>query len=620
MVFARTGTDESLFAYSRPVRVVALTTDTFGGRVHAGLGSRRAGGPRRRRCPAGVVTWDGGAGTRQWRDAANWSNDTVPTSTTDVCLEGADHGRGRQRRQRRGHAHDRRGRHRNRRRRRPCTSPANSGWYLTAAEIVNGGTIALGGSNGYDSSLRVGSSFINRGVLEARNETSPPNVRSDSGGVLLNEGLIRISKTLRLYGTLRFVNSGTVEIAEGVLIDAYDPGVTVVQAAGSLDPRVRVYRGRFVHDGGTITDGRIHIESGTLEFDAGSTVSAGTVAGFRTSGSSVLIGDVPARADVHVEGNSGWRLYSDTGFTNRGVLSLGGTTGYATVLKSVGPVVNYGTIRSLTGSAPRYLVGPAFENRGVLQLDRDLELSGTGARLVNHGTVVAADAVHNDEGALVTPAAHLIATGTQSVEQFAGVLDPKVRVSSGRFRYAGGTIGESSRVDLRSATLEFAPGASVPAATTVGFQTSGSVVLEGEIPAGAVVKQLGGSGEKLLWTTGLVNRGTIELGGSNGGYPATLQSNGTVVNHGTIHALAEASPISMQVARLENEGSGTLQADKRISFDLTDAVLVNRGDIVVTADVLYANAPGQTFRQESGSLDPGGRTGAPARSGTWAGR
>jgi hypothetical protein len=32
------------------------------------------------------VSWDGGAATSNWGDAANWSNDTVPDSTTDVSL------------------------------------------------------------------------------------------------------------------------------------------------------------------------------------------------------------------------------------------------------------------------------------------------------------------------------------------------------------------------------------------------------------------------------------------------------------------------------------------------------------------------------------------------------
>ena len=32
------------------------------------------------------TAWDGGAATSNWGDAANWSNDTVPDSTTDVSL------------------------------------------------------------------------------------------------------------------------------------------------------------------------------------------------------------------------------------------------------------------------------------------------------------------------------------------------------------------------------------------------------------------------------------------------------------------------------------------------------------------------------------------------------
>ncbi|QNE38748.1 hypothetical protein F1C16_03850 [Hymenobacter sp. NBH84] len=34
-----------------------------------------------------TVRWDGGAGTNYWFDAANWSNDAVPTTATDVVLD-----------------------------------------------------------------------------------------------------------------------------------------------------------------------------------------------------------------------------------------------------------------------------------------------------------------------------------------------------------------------------------------------------------------------------------------------------------------------------------------------------------------------------------------------------
>ncbi len=35
----------------------------------------------------GRITWDGGAGTNNWNDAANWSNNTVPTSSDNVYLD-----------------------------------------------------------------------------------------------------------------------------------------------------------------------------------------------------------------------------------------------------------------------------------------------------------------------------------------------------------------------------------------------------------------------------------------------------------------------------------------------------------------------------------------------------
>lgn len=37
--------------------------------------------------PAGAVSWDGGAGTSNWNDALNWSNDVVPTAATLVYLD-----------------------------------------------------------------------------------------------------------------------------------------------------------------------------------------------------------------------------------------------------------------------------------------------------------------------------------------------------------------------------------------------------------------------------------------------------------------------------------------------------------------------------------------------------
>ena len=37
-----------------------------------------------------IKTWDGGAATNNWGDAANWNADGVPTSTDDVDLTGAN--------------------------------------------------------------------------------------------------------------------------------------------------------------------------------------------------------------------------------------------------------------------------------------------------------------------------------------------------------------------------------------------------------------------------------------------------------------------------------------------------------------------------------------------------
>src|SRR5262245_19599918 len=38
---------------------------------------------------APVVSWDGGAGTLNWKDAPNWSTDSLPGSTDDVVIGSA---------------------------------------------------------------------------------------------------------------------------------------------------------------------------------------------------------------------------------------------------------------------------------------------------------------------------------------------------------------------------------------------------------------------------------------------------------------------------------------------------------------------------------------------------
>jgi hypothetical protein len=52
------------------------------------LGPQRAGAADS--CSlAGVVTWDGGAGTNDWLDGDNWSTNSVPTSSDHACINTA---------------------------------------------------------------------------------------------------------------------------------------------------------------------------------------------------------------------------------------------------------------------------------------------------------------------------------------------------------------------------------------------------------------------------------------------------------------------------------------------------------------------------------------------------
>jgi hypothetical protein len=42
--------------------------------------------PLESRLMLSAVSWDGGAGTSNWFDAENWSNDVLPTAVDDVAI------------------------------------------------------------------------------------------------------------------------------------------------------------------------------------------------------------------------------------------------------------------------------------------------------------------------------------------------------------------------------------------------------------------------------------------------------------------------------------------------------------------------------------------------------
>jgi hypothetical protein len=57
-----------------------------GGSIITGSGTLTCSVPVAGCSPTGVLTWDGGAGTSFWFDAANWSSNSVPTGLNDVSI------------------------------------------------------------------------------------------------------------------------------------------------------------------------------------------------------------------------------------------------------------------------------------------------------------------------------------------------------------------------------------------------------------------------------------------------------------------------------------------------------------------------------------------------------
>ncbi len=464
-----------------------------------------------------------------------------------------------------------------------------------AADFVNRGTIQLGGTSGFNATLQVEGTLLNRGLIHGLAETSPLSMYVLR---LENEGTLQADRQMRFDRSgASLVNRGTITTTGTADLYTMVSGQTFRQESGSLSPAVNWRSGTFGYVGGTMTGtAPVQLYQTALVFEPESVVPEGTTARFETSGSSTLAGDVPAGAVIKQLGGSGDELYAAADFVNRGTIQLGGTSGFNATLQVEGTLLNRGLIHGLAETSPVSMYVLRLENEGTLQADRQMRFDRSGASLVNRGTITTTG----------TADLYTMVSG-QTFRQESGSLSPAVNWRSGTFGYVGGTMTGTAPVQLYQTALVFEPESVVPEGTTARFETSGSSTLAGDVPAGAVIKQLGGSGDELYAAADFVNRGTIQLGGTSG-FDATLQSAGTVLNRGVIQALDEISPTRITIAALDNQGLLDLDQDTAFSGSLTgstDGVL--RGGTFDLAGALSGAPLGMfTGNEATLILRPGG--------------
>ncbi|MDX1420627.1 MAG: hypothetical protein R3181_11720, partial [Rubricoccaceae bacterium] len=247
-------------------------------------------------------TWDGGAGTTQWTDGANWSPDGVPTSTDDVLLDGGavvdlnanatinslvirDTG---------------------------TTLTTSAGTLLTTPGVrletsepvyVSDGTLATGsmtlasGTLGGAGEVSADTLSFTRGTIEGSGTVSV------AGGALLSGTSFArnlIGRTLRLEGTtvvsggnpLRMGDAARIEVPSGAVFDLQSDGdiirtgtittlpVIAVEAGGAFTKSAAT--GESLIRAALANDGLVTVEAGTLRFGDGFGESGGLSTGVFT--------------------------------------------------------------------------------------------------------------------------------------------------------------------------------------------------------------------------------------------------------------------------------------------------------------------------------------------------
>ncbi|MGO9490214.1 MAG: hypothetical protein ACLQBB_14465 [Solirubrobacteraceae bacterium] len=324
------------------------------------------------------------------------------------------------------------------------------------------------------------------------------------------------------------------------------------------------------------------------DWSTGKAPTSSEVACITEKGTYTVTLEPSSSAYVYV---GGLQVGGPSGTQTLKVVATGATSG--AYLSSYGEVsVEPHGVVELTSSGGEYESrlgaesGQTVTNAGTISAEKGAGgARGLGGTVSNTGTVAIADAVAlgiysghpftDAKGGVVAGAGsgHLLVAGGQTYVQGAGKtegIEPVVAENGGYLEYTGG--GES-HVFVRDANDAYLKGAiaknqtlTVEGNCASPYRYARLYVLEDASNAGRIALTTSGCGEEAMLEVPsgktLTTTGTIELAAGTGGVGA-VRGSGTLVNKGTVSALAGASS-AVSSSALVNEGLVAL-ADKSVT-------------------------------------------------------
>lgn len=378
------------------------------------------------RCLLATITWDGGAGTSSWHDAANWSTDTLPGADDDVVIDTVD----------------------------PLTVEHSLGIPTLVRSILNeeGLSITAGEIATTDLFLQNGAMTISGGAISGSGDFHLRAPLAWSGGamtgtgrtfVLAGGGVINVTADVfisrLIYNDAVFTwQAGNLVFSNGVLtnratgtINAQSPGFAF-GAAGTTNSLVN--NGTLKRNGTSVTTttfdvrlsntGFVQVVQGTLRIRGGGTSFSGSFIANPFTTLTFASGNFVAQATSTYGGggthvfNSGVHTisapFSDVGslFVQGATLKLLGGERVADVVKLLGGTLvlgapllplqsmnwTAGTVRgpgrvriledatlTIAGAAEKFLENSVLENQGSAIWGGG-RLSLNAARIENSGT------------------------------------------------------------------------------------------------------------------------------------------------------------------------------------------------------------------------------------------
>ncbi|MBK7405197.1 MAG: hypothetical protein IPJ41_11335 [Phycisphaerales bacterium] len=505
-----------------------------------------------------LVTWDGGAGTANWNDAANWSADVLPNSSDDVQI--------------------------------PSGSPTpitfsgngNAKTLLSdrALSISTGRSLNIGTSASINADLTLaggtiaGGSWTFGGGGALQTTTSGGTIQD----VILNGDLTldATSESVLVAGTTRF---NTVHLAANAASLRIAPGYTLhddVVAEGAANGTANI----TIAFGGT----------GTVTFANDATVTL-------TSGTALSLNIVQSSVGTLV---------------NQGLIAAN-AVGEGLQFTSLSSFDNQGTIQATAGTLT--INSTSWSNSGVLTAaDATLTFNGAWS---NTGTVSITNATLNLDGSFTNAGLNLAGwTRSGGTVNLAGALNNAaatltLNAATGTWRLFGGAVTGGS--------IAFSGGSVLDLTTSVGTLTDVNVLgdlvfdntSEALLLAGTTrfnTAHLAANAASLRMAPGYtLHDDVVAEGAANGTANITIAyggtGTGTFANDATV-TLASGSALGLNITQssagtLINQGLITANASGEILQFINLTTLTNEGTIQATAGTLNV---GPTSWSSSGVL------------------